>query len=123
MLTIFSGRGERDCSGATRRDFLRVGALSLGSLSLPNLLAAASKRCCVHGTVIQEAGKDPLAIAGRCRRCHTARLVCHRASGGPKLSVPTPLAGLGVKAEHVQSVLFNAAGTGHDHASLDHDRA
>lgn len=40
MLTIFSGRGSRDCEGMLRRDFLRIGTLSLGSLSLPSLLAA-----------------------------------------------------------------------------------
>lgn len=40
MLTITSGGGSRDCEGTTRRDFLRVGALSLGGLSLPSLLAA-----------------------------------------------------------------------------------
>ena len=39
MLTVFSGPNHRDCDGASRRDFLRVGALSLGSLTLPSLLA------------------------------------------------------------------------------------
>ena len=39
MLTVFSERGSRDCEGASRRDFLRAGALSLGSLTLPSLLA------------------------------------------------------------------------------------
>lgn len=43
MLTVFSNRPSRDCDGASRRDFLRVGALSLGSLSLPNLLATAAQ--------------------------------------------------------------------------------
>lgn len=40
MLTVVSGRNPRDCEGASRRDFLRVGALSLGSLALPQLLSA-----------------------------------------------------------------------------------
>jgi len=40
MLTIFTGRGARDCEGSTRRDFLRVGTLSLGGLSLASLLNA-----------------------------------------------------------------------------------
>src|SRR5438045_2027382 len=39
MLTIDSRYGSRDCSGVTRRDFLRVGALGLGGLTLPGLLA------------------------------------------------------------------------------------
>ena len=42
MLTVFTGSGERDCQGVPRRDFLRVGALSLGGLTLPGLLAARS---------------------------------------------------------------------------------
>ncbi|MDA1015859.1 MAG: DUF1501 domain-containing protein [Planctomycetota bacterium] len=39
MLTIEFGTGNRDCSGMPRRDFLRIGSLSLGGLSLPGLLA------------------------------------------------------------------------------------
>lgn len=40
MLNILADRSSRDCDGATRRDFLKVGALGLGGLSLPSLLAA-----------------------------------------------------------------------------------
>ena len=40
MLTVFSAQAGRDCEGASRRDFLRAGTLSLGSLTLPGLLAA-----------------------------------------------------------------------------------
>ena len=39
MLTVCTGIGSRHCDGWSRRDFLRVGALSLGSLTLPELLA------------------------------------------------------------------------------------
>lgn len=39
MLTLRSGQS-RDCSGLCRRDFLSAGALSLGGLALPPLLAA-----------------------------------------------------------------------------------
>lgn len=39
MLT-FHGKGHRDCDGVTRRDFLRVGALSTAGLSLAELLRA-----------------------------------------------------------------------------------
>lgn len=45
MLTIYGRGRSRDCAGQTRRDFLQVGALGLGGLSLPWLLsqqAAAS---------------------------------------------------------------------------------
>ena len=40
MLTWFCGPQSRDCTGLSRRDFVRIGALSLGSLALPQLLAA-----------------------------------------------------------------------------------
>lgn len=40
MLQIVSGHGHHNCEGASRRDFMRVGALTLGGLSLPTLLAA-----------------------------------------------------------------------------------
>jgi hypothetical protein len=40
MLTIHTGRGCRTCDGTTRRDFLRVGTLALGGLTLRDLLAA-----------------------------------------------------------------------------------
>ncbi len=40
MLIINCGRGARDCEGSSRRDFLRVGSLAVGGLSLPTLLAA-----------------------------------------------------------------------------------
>jgi uncharacterized protein (DUF1501 family) len=39
MLTLYTGR-TRDCSGLSRRDFVRAGLLGLGGLSLPQLLAA-----------------------------------------------------------------------------------
>jgi uncharacterized protein (DUF1501 family) len=38
MLTFFSSRRTRNCEGSTRRDFLRVGALGVGALTLPQLL-------------------------------------------------------------------------------------
>jgi uncharacterized protein (DUF1501 family) len=40
MLEFTSNRRFQDCEGQTRRDFLRVGALGLGSLTLPALLSA-----------------------------------------------------------------------------------
>lgn len=36
----FVGRGSRTCDGVSRRSFLRVGALAVGGLTLPNLLRA-----------------------------------------------------------------------------------
>jgi hypothetical protein len=43
MLNIGSNRRFRDCDGATRRDFLKVGALGAGALALPGLLAARAR--------------------------------------------------------------------------------
>src|SRR5437899_383168 len=40
MLTIRGNSTSRDCSGGTRRDFLRAGSLGLGGLSLPGMLKA-----------------------------------------------------------------------------------
>jgi hypothetical protein len=57
MLTIEGGPRERFCDGVSRRDFLRVGALGLGGLSLSQLLAAEaqagiSSRANAHKAVI-----------------------------------------------------------------------
>jgi uncharacterized protein (DUF1501 family) len=45
MLTILgrADRGTPFCDGMRRRDFLKIGALGLGALSLPNLLAAEAR--------------------------------------------------------------------------------
>src|SRR5579872_7341836 len=43
MLSVLADRRSRDCDGATRRDFLKVGTLGLGGLSLPGLLAARAR--------------------------------------------------------------------------------
>ena len=42
MLTL-TGRTIRTCEGVTRRNFLRVGSLAVGGLSLPNLLRAQAQ--------------------------------------------------------------------------------
>ena len=40
MLNLFTNRRYRDCEGTTRREFIKVGTLGMGALSLPGLLAA-----------------------------------------------------------------------------------
>ena len=40
MLNLVADRRYRDCDGTSRRDFLKIGGLGLGSLSLSSLLAA-----------------------------------------------------------------------------------
>src|SRR6267143_5907533 len=41
MLTIYGGKS-RFCDGVSRRSFLKIGALGLGGLTLPQLLRAES---------------------------------------------------------------------------------
>jgi Protein of unknown function (DUF1501) len=43
MLSLLTSRGQRTCDGSNRREFLRIGALGLGGLSLPGLLHADSR--------------------------------------------------------------------------------
>jgi len=40
MFTLSDTRPDRNCQGYSRRDFLRIGTLGIGGLSLPSLLAA-----------------------------------------------------------------------------------
>ena len=43
MLTIEGGAGGRLCDGISRRDFLKIGGLALGGLSLTDVLAAEAR--------------------------------------------------------------------------------
>src|SRR4051812_6890237 len=43
MLTIAGGAGGKLCDGITRRDFLKIGGLALGGLTLTDLLAAEAQ--------------------------------------------------------------------------------
>jgi hypothetical protein len=42
MLTIY-GKSSRFCDGLSRRNFLKIGALGLGGLALPDILRAESQ--------------------------------------------------------------------------------
>jgi hypothetical protein len=42
MLTIYANRAPRYCDGVSRRNFLKIGALGMGGLMLPELLKAES---------------------------------------------------------------------------------
>ncbi len=53
MLNLISGRRSRDCEGTTRRDFIKVGALGLGSVALPELLRL-SAQCRADGQNVKE---------------------------------------------------------------------
>ncbi len=56
MLDLLSPRRSRNCEGSSRRDFLKVGSLGLGALSLPQLLrsraAAAAEGSQVKNTSV-----------------------------------------------------------------------
>ncbi|MFM8274619.1 MAG: DUF1501 domain-containing protein [Gemmata sp.] len=51
MLSISDTRGARTCQGASRREFLKVGGLSLLGLGLPELLAARARAASEGRTV------------------------------------------------------------------------
>ena len=53
MFTIPGFDGHDLCDGPTRRDLLKVGALSLAGLNLPNVLAAAEN----NGPAPKDAGR------------------------------------------------------------------
>ncbi len=53
MLSLVSSRRSRDCEGTTRRDFLRVGALGMGAVTLPMLLRARAEAA-ARGEVVQD---------------------------------------------------------------------
>ena len=44
MLNVFGNRQGSTCDGSSRRDFLKVGALGLGGLTLPGLLKARAEQ-------------------------------------------------------------------------------
>ena len=43
MLNLFTDSRDRDCEGTSRREFLRIGTLGAGALTLPGLLAARAQ--------------------------------------------------------------------------------
>jgi hypothetical protein len=43
MLKLFSGKSRRDCEGNTRREFMKIGALGFGALTLGDLLRARAQ--------------------------------------------------------------------------------
>src|ERR1700752_4955442 len=51
MLNLISRRLSKNCDGSTRRDFLKIGALGLGVLTLPQLLRARAEAATAGQTV------------------------------------------------------------------------
>lgn len=63
MLTIFGNGNQRNCEGVSRREFLRVGALGLGGLSLSTLLAARAEAA-LTGKVVRDKSVVLLFLQG-----------------------------------------------------------
>jgi hypothetical protein len=51
MLHLFSNQRYRNCEGASRREFLKIGSLGAGALTLPGLLAERSRAAAAGRTV------------------------------------------------------------------------
>lgn len=62
MLTITTGPGARTCDGSRRRDFLRVGALGLGGLSLAQLFTDSAQASA--GSFVRDKSVVLLFLAG-----------------------------------------------------------
>ena len=63
MLTVEINRRSRNCEGATRRDFLRVGSLGMGALALPDLLRSRAQAN-IEGRPTQEKSVIWLWLSG-----------------------------------------------------------
>src|SRR5881628_2345852 len=63
MLHIVTGSARRNCAGATRRDFLQVGTLALGGLTLPGLLARRA-RAAAAGSAVKDTSVVLLFLTG-----------------------------------------------------------
>jgi len=79
MFTVCSGKGHRDCEGISRRDFLQIGALSLGSLALPDLLAARASAAGSDRNFVRDKSVVLLYLSGGASHIETF---------DPKMSAP-----------------------------------
>ena len=64
MLTLASSSAARDCSGQTRRDFLRAGSLAIGGLSLPWLIEARARAAAVDPGYVKDAAVVMVFLGG-----------------------------------------------------------
>lgn len=79
MLEFISSRRFRDCEGNSRRDFLKVGALGLGGLTLPTLLQARANAAAA-GKPVKDAAVVWLWLGGGATHVETF---------DPKMTAPT----------------------------------
>src|SRR5687767_198958 len=92
MLNLFSQFGARDCGHTTRRDFLRIGALGLGGLALPSLLAQRAAGSAVNA--IKDKSVVLLFLCGGASQIETfdpkmsAPSECRSSTGEVRTSLP-----------------------------------
>jgi uncharacterized protein (DUF1501 family) len=79
VLEFISSRRFRDCEGNSRRDFLKVGALGLGGLTLPTLLQARANAAAA-GKPVKDAAVVWLWLGGGATHVETF---------DPKMTAPT----------------------------------
>ena len=63
MFNLFGTRNGSNCDGSSRRDFLKIGALGMGALTLPDLLRASG--CCGASRQANQKHFRGLALAQR----------------------------------------------------------
>jgi len=64
MLTLFTNPSARDCSGVSRRDFIRIGAMGLGGFSLPGMLASKAATAASERDFLKDKSVVLLFLAG-----------------------------------------------------------
>src|SRR5262245_19811879 len=82
MLTLQTS-SSRDCSGLTRRDFVRAGVLGIGGLSLAHLLAAKAAASAAGKPYVRERSIMLLFLGGGASHIETFN---------PNIDAPAPYA-------------------------------
>jgi len=101
MLTLTSSSPnsktlDRDCSGLARRDFLRIGALTLGGLALPQLLAARASGATAGASYLRDKSVVLLFLSGGASHIETfdPKLDVRSAQGSLTGDVATAIPGV-----------------------------
>ncbi|MCH8045042.1 MAG: DUF1501 domain-containing protein [Planctomycetes bacterium] len=81
MLTIYSGRGRRDCEGLSRRDFIQAGTLGLGGLSLPGLLHVKAQAAAAGADFVRDKAVVMIFLGGGASHIETFN---------PNMDAPAP---------------------------------
>jgi uncharacterized protein (DUF1501 family) len=81
MLTVLSGNGRPDCEGVSRRDFLRIGTLGIGGLSMSGLLAAKAHAGASDADFVRDKAVVVLYLSGGASHIETFN---------PNMDAPAP---------------------------------